>query len=103
MSGKLQAQTSTSFSLKQNMSVCMLTHPETHSIQIPTVTLPLRALLYIGLDPEGGWGSLRQDVLSLSWVSPPQGLIESLRPPSLSLHAVAWGEVIGRAARCRAH
>lgn len=30
-SGKLQAQTSTSFSLKQNMSLCMRTHPETHA------------------------------------------------------------------------
>ena len=55
-SGKLQAQTSTSFSLKQNMSLCVRTHPKTRTPLKPSQTPCRSEHASHRLRPSGGQG-----------------------------------------------
>ena len=97
-SGKLQAQTSTSLSLKHNMPCYVFTHPHSNPVSHPAPLSPSR-----GLGPSGGWGLAQaESAPSVPGTSPTQGLWESSRPLSLSLHTVAGGQVtvLGRATGC---
>lgn len=92
-SGKLQAQTSTSFSLKQNTSLCLHTHPETHfsqTSQSPCYSERSPPPSSIGCGPAeaGGW---QTQVLSICpWHLHPSASEEL--EPNLRHHSVAAGQ-----------
>lgn len=101
-SGKLQAQTSTSFSLKQNMSLCMCTHPETHfteTSQSPCYSehSPPPSSIGCGLAEAGGWQ--RQDLSICPWHLHPSASEEL--GPNLRHHSVAAGQNRGSSQGCQ--
>lgn len=96
-SGKLQAQTSTSLSLKHNMSFYVFTHPHSNPASHPAPQPFYRT------QPKWGLGTCSGRIRPLCpWHHHLQGLLESSRPLSLSFCPVAGGQVRAQAGLSRA-
>lgn len=81
-SGKLQAQTSASFSLKQNMSLCVRTHPKTRTplkpSQTPSQTPCHSEHASHRLRPSGGQGLAETGSAHRSLAPPPSSWLKCL-------------------------